>query len=190
MLSFSNDDLEAMNKDVGEIFGSDSSSDENSADYYDNGNFSTHSHTSHCLLYRFGFHSNEKSFSDNSELDVEDGECSKRKRRASEDLDSELPKKKYNLLDDNAGSSTSNIEANADSSSSSSGSSNSSKDDEDEESPADKFRRGEDLPSDLDLGSNDGSADSAGSNENNDDEDDGDWNMMGAALEREFLGMD
>lgn len=56
----------------------------------------------------------------------------------------------------------------------------------DDESPREKFRRGCDLPSDLDC-EGDNSADSS----NNDDlEDDGDWNMMGAALEREFLGLD
>lgn len=56
----------------------------------------------------------------------------------------------------------------------------------DDESPVEKFRRGCDLPSDLDC-EGDNSADSS----NNDDlEDDGDWNMMGAALEREFLGLD
>lgn len=46
------------------------------------------------------------------------------------------------------------------------------------------FSSGGDLPSDLDLGSN--SAD--GSEE--DKCEDGEWNMMGAALEREFLGLD
>ncbi|XP_055687148.1 RNA polymerase II subunit A C-terminal domain phosphatase [Lutzomyia longipalpis] len=62
---------------------------------------------------------------------------------------------------------------------------NSSEDDD--EMPSTKFRRGEDLPSDLDIGSNNGSE---GSENPLDDEDDGDWNMMGAALEREFLGLD
>ncbi|XP_055919788.1 RNA polymerase II subunit A C-terminal domain phosphatase [Eupeodes corollae] len=59
----------------------------------------------------------------------------------------------------------------------------SSAEDEDE-MPSTKFRRGEHLPSDLDIGSesNDGS-------DPQDNEDDGDWNMMGAALEREFLGL-
>lgn len=55
----------------------------------------------------------------------------------------------------------------------------------DDESPREKFRRGEDLPSDLDDGDN-----SADSSNNDDFEDDGEWNMMGAALEREFLGLD
>lgn len=61
----------------------------------------------------------------------------------------------------------------------------SSAEEDEDEMPSTKFRRGEHLPSDLDLGSesNDGS-------EAQDTEDDGDWNMMGAALEREFLGLD
>lgn len=37
------------------------------------------------------------------------------------------------------------------------------------------------------MGDGDNSADSSN---NEDYEDDGDWNMMGAALEREFLGLD
>jgi len=54
-----------------------------------------------------------------------------------------------------------------------------------EESPSSKFRRGEALPSDLDLGEDESA--SQGSDEPPDEVDDGDWNMMGAALEREFL---
>lgn len=69
---------------------------------------------------------------------------------------------------------------------SSSSSSSGSDSDTDNESPADKFRRGGDLPSDLDMGSNIGSDAST-----SDDQDDGgDWHLMGAALEREFLGSD
>lgn len=58
---------------------------------------------------------------------------------------------------------------------------------DDDEMPSERFRRGGDLPSDLDMGSECGSA---GSEDPIDEEDDGDWNMMGAALEREFLGME
>lgn len=57
----------------------------------------------------------------------------------------------------------------------------------DDEIPSAKFRRGGDLPSDLDMGSD---QDSVGSDPPIDEDDDGDWNMMGAALEREFLGLD
>ncbi|XP_063238173.1 RNA polymerase II subunit A C-terminal domain phosphatase isoform X2 [Bacillus rossius redtenbacheri] len=57
-------------------------------------------------------------------------------------------------------------------------------DDEEEESPSAKFRRGEALPSDLDLGTEENSEGSEGPLDSGDD---GEWNMMGAALEREFL---
>lgn len=56
----------------------------------------------------------------------------------------------------------------------------------DDEMPSTKFRRGGDLPSDLDMGSDN----SVGSDGPIDEDDDGQWNMMGAALEREFLGLD
>lgn len=46
-----------------------------------------------------------------------------------------------------------------------------------------RFRRGEELPDDLDLGDN--SQDSVDDLEDN--EDDREWNALGAALEREFL---
>lgn len=61
---------------------------------------------------------------------------------------------------------------------------NASSEEADDDSPSAKFRRGGDLPSDLDLGSN------SGGSEDEKCEDDGEWNMMGAALEREFLGLD
>lgn len=53
-----------------------------------------------------------------------------------------------------------------------------------DEDPSVKFRRGEELPSDLEIGQD---SNSEGSAEAPDEIDDGDWNMMGAALEREFL---
>ncbi|XP_017866445.1 PREDICTED: RNA polymerase II subunit A C-terminal domain phosphatase [Drosophila arizonae] len=56
---------------------------------------------------------------------------------------------------------------------------------DDDEVPSAKFRRGEELPSDLEMGS-----DSNSENNQEDDGDDGEWNMMGAALEREFLGLE
>ena len=58
-------------------------------------------------------------------------------------------------------------------------------DDDDEDDPVTRFRRGEDLPDDLDLGDN--SQDSVEDLEIGDNEDDREWNAMGAALEREFL---
>ncbi|KAJ3648876.1 hypothetical protein Zmor_020645 [Zophobas morio] len=56
---------------------------------------------------------------------------------------------------------------------------------EDDESPSIKFRRGEYVGSELDLEPD--SQESDGSMEAPDEVDDGEWNMMGAALEREFL---
>lgn len=56
-------------------------------------------------------------------------------------------------------------------------------DSDQEEAISDKFRRGAELPSDLELTDNN----SDGSEEPPDEISDGDWNMMGAALEREFL---
>lgn len=56
----------------------------------------------------------------------------------------------------------------------------------DDEMPSERFRRGGDIPSDLDIGSE---CNSAGSDDPVDD-DEGDWNMMGAALERDFLGLE
>ncbi|XP_076622872.1 RNA polymerase II subunit A C-terminal domain phosphatase Fcp1 isoform X1 [Colletes latitarsis] len=58
-------------------------------------------------------------------------------------------------------------------------------DDDDDDDPVTRFRRGEDLPDDLDLGDN--SQDSVEDLEIMDNEDDREWNAMGAALEREFL---
>lgn len=52
-----------------------------------------------------------------------------------------------------------------------------------DEFPSTKFRRGENLDSDMDIGD----SNSEGSIEPPDEVDDGEWNMMGAALEREFL---
>lgn len=56
--------------------------------------------------------------------------------------------------------------------------------DEDDDDPVICFRRGQDLPDDLDLGDN--SQDSIDDFEE-DNEDDREWNALGAALEREFL---
>lgn len=57
-----------------------------------------------------------------------------------------------------------------------------SNDRDDDEIPSERFRRGGDIPSELDCGTS-GSEDLV-------DEEEGDWNMMGAALERDFLGLD
>lgn len=49
------------------------------------------------------------------------------------------------------------------------------------------FYLGEKISSEFELDSND-SVDSVG--EQGEEDDDGEWNMRGAALERDFLGMD
>ncbi|KAK2579346.1 hypothetical protein KPH14_008297 [Odynerus spinipes] len=59
-------------------------------------------------------------------------------------------------------------------------------DDDDDDDPVMRFRRGEDLPDDLDLG-DDNSQDSLEDLEPMENEDEKEWNAMGAALEREFL---
>lgn len=56
-----------------------------------------------------------------------------------------------------------------------------------DESPSVKFRRGENLDDDMIDMEPDDTQDSDGSLEPPDEVDDGEWNMMGAALEREFL---
>lgn len=115
-----------------------------------------------------------------------------RKRKRAEE-DEEIKRKIFQPNVDNVDATAAAAEADAENcdgggdgdSQKSSASSKSSRS-SDDESPVDKFRRGCDLPSDLDC-DGDNSADSS----NNEDlEDDGDWNMMGAALEREFLGLD
>ncbi|CAD1480823.1 unnamed protein product [Heterotrigona itama] len=57
--------------------------------------------------------------------------------------------------------------------------------DDDDDDPVTRFRRGENLPDDLDFGDN--SQDSVEDLEIMDNEDEREWNEMGAALEREFL---
>lgn len=61
---------------------------------------------------------------------------------------------------------------------------NDDEDGDDDDDLVVRFRRGEDLPDDLDLGDN--SQDSIG-DAPSDEVDDREWNAMGAALEREFL---
>lgn len=78
-----------------------------------------------------------------------------------------------------------NFALNGSSSSSSSSDNAEEKPDDPDESPSARFRRGCDLPSDLDMGSDN----SQGSQDPIDD-DDGEWVSMGSALEREFLGLE
>ncbi|ENN78084.1 hypothetical protein HUJ04_004515 [Dendroctonus ponderosae] len=59
--------------------------------------------------------------------------------------------------------------------------------DDKEDLPSRKFRRGEDIADDLDVEPQNSDDDDSDSFEAPDEEDEGEWNMMGAALEREFL---
>lgn len=58
---------------------------------------------------------------------------------------------------------------------------------EDDESPVVKFRRGEKLDSDLEISQDESQGSVDSDDPPDDDGDDREWNMMGAALEREFL---
>lgn len=139
-----------------------------------------------------------------SEEDVAPPEAERalRKRKRSNDIEGEDAEGFHNMVD-----LTTREADDVESISSDSGKSgrSSSSDKEDEEMPSTKFRRGkflyfyvriwyltfdyfyvgEEISSDLELDSNDSveSVEQPGS-----EDDDGEWNMMGAALEREFLG--
>uniref|UniRef100_A0A182RTN8 RNA polymerase II subunit A C-terminal domain phosphatase n=1 Tax=Anopheles funestus TaxID=62324 RepID=A0A182RTN8_ANOFN len=158
LLSFSNDDLDAMNNDFDDFFESDDSSSDDEPVDIENPPM-------------------EKSLRKRKrveEIETNRGRHNIFRKRTEEEEDEQKEEEKRRILKyDNPEQNDENSQTNA-----------SSSNDEDE-SPSAKFRRGEDLPSDLDMGSN-----SEGSNEPIDDVDDGDWNMMGAALEREFLGLD
>ncbi|XP_058054438.1 RNA polymerase II subunit A C-terminal domain phosphatase [Anopheles bellator] len=152
LLSFSNDDLDAMNNDFEDFFESDDSSSDDEPVDIENPPM-------------------EKALRKRrrvEEINASHGRHNIFRKRAEED-ETRRCILKYDNVDNEENSQT-----------------NASDDeDDDDESPSARFRRGGDLPSDLDMGSN-----SEGSNEPIDDVDDGDWNMMGAALEREFLGLD
>ncbi|KFB46902.1 hypothetical protein ZHAS_00014910 [Anopheles sinensis] len=152
LLSFSNDDLDAMNNDFDDFFESDDSSSGDEPVDIENPPM-------------------EKAMRKRKraeEIETNRGRHNIFRKRTEEEEQAENARiLKFNNAEQDEASQT-----------------NASSDDEDE-SPSAKFRRGEDLPSDLDMGSN-----SEGSDEPIDDVDDGDWNMMGAALEREFLGLD
>ncbi|XP_055603521.1 RNA polymerase II subunit A C-terminal domain phosphatase isoform X2 [Uranotaenia lowii] len=146
LLSFSNDDLNAMNDEFDEFFESDDSS------------------------------------SDDGPVDIEnpplDKSLRKRKRKEEDENKRNIFQKKQEMEDEeNSRTLLRYVEDNENSQTNLSS--------DDDESPSAKFRRGGNLPSDLDMGSN-----TEGSEDPIDDVDDGDWNMMGAALEREFLGLD
>uniref|UniRef100_A0A182T9D6 RNA polymerase II subunit A C-terminal domain phosphatase n=1 Tax=Anopheles maculatus TaxID=74869 RepID=A0A182T9D6_9DIPT len=156
LLSFSNDDLDAMNNDFDDFFESDDSSSDDEPVDIENPPM-------------------EKALRKRKrveEIETNRGRHNIFRKRTEEEEKQKEENRRILKYDNNAENVDENSQTNA------------SSDDEDE-SPSAKFRRGGDLPSDLDMGSN-----SEGSEEPIDDVDDGDWNMMGAALEREFLGLD
>lgn len=174
MLSFSNDDLAAMNEDVDEIYESDSSDD----DPVDIGMYIKrvgHHRKFRKLHQFFNLVAFCSIFTENPPLDKK-----LRKRKREEEREEAQQKilqqhhdqgyKKLRRDDNNSENEKSSTD-----------------DESADESPSAKFRRGcGKSPSDLGMGSNCGSDGS----ESNDEGDDGDWNMMGAALEREFLGLE
>ncbi|XP_050073858.1 RNA polymerase II subunit A C-terminal domain phosphatase [Anopheles maculipalpis] len=157
LLSFSNDDLDAMNNDFDDFFESDDSSSDDEPVDIENPPM-------------------EKALRKRKrveEIETNRGRHNIFRKRTEEEEQRKEENRRILKYDNNAENNDENSQTNA------------SSEDEEDESPSAKFRRGGDLPSDLDMGSN-----SEGSEEPIDDVDDGDWNMMGAALEREFLGLD
>ncbi|XP_039438951.1 RNA polymerase II subunit A C-terminal domain phosphatase [Culex pipiens pallens] len=157
LLSFSNDDLDAMNDDFDEFFESDDSS------------------------------------SDDEPVDIENPPMDKKLRKRQR-KEKEKPQNIFQKREGGGGSGGAICDVDPDEESTSKtlirytdqeDNSQTNLSSDEDESPSAKFRRGGELPSDLDMGSN-----SEGSDDPIDDVDDGDWNMMGAALEREFLGLD
>lgn len=118
-----------------------------------------------------------------------------KKKRKKEDEKEKVQKAKLFRLDKEATSSTNtadrtkrDFELNDSSSDSTVSEDNADEKPDDidpDESPSARFRRGCDLPSDLDMGSDysEGSQDPV-------DDDDEEWVSMGSALEREFLGLE
>lgn len=188
LLKFSNDDLEAMNDDVNHLIESDSSDDDDEDDDGSNDvDLGIGPLKQYCRLFTvclFSFHSNWNfifPWLENPPLNKD-----LRKRKRAEE-DEEIKRKMFHPNVENVATDA-NCDGDGDggdSQKSSASSKSKSSRSSDDESPVDRFRRGCDLPSDLDTGDN-----SANSSNNDDLEDDGDWNMMGAALEREFLGLD
>lgn len=116
----------------------------------------------HNFLTYFYFHEIKQYFS--HVIDAGESDVSKRKKR-----------KIYNGNSDKSSSEDKDEKCDSDN----------DDDDDDSDDPVTCFRRGQDLPDDLDLGDN--SQDSVDDLEADDLEDDREWNAMGAALEREFL---
>ncbi|CAK9830840.1 RNA polymerase II subunit A C-terminal domain phosphatase [Anthophora retusa] len=120
-------------------------------------------------------------------FDIEDiddiGECDKKSRYRDSDSDDSMEYDRSNINEPTRKRKKLANESSEEDSSSSG--KDDTVDDDDDDDPVTRFRRGESLPDDLDLGDN--SQDSVEDLEIMDNEDDRKWNEMGAALEREFL---
>ncbi|CAK9806258.1 RNA polymerase II subunit A C-terminal domain phosphatase [Anthophora quadrimaculata] len=120
-------------------------------------------------------------------FDIEDiddtGECDKKSRYRDSDSDDSMEYDQSNINEPTRKRKKLANESSEEDSSSSG--KDDTVDDDDDDDPVTRFRRGESLPDDLDLGDN--SQDSIEDLEIMDNEDDRKWNEMGAALEREFL---
>ncbi|KAH8290333.1 hypothetical protein KR054_001962 [Drosophila jambulina] len=172
LLVFTNADIESMNKDYETFFESDSSSDEGPV------NFGKHVAQLYSCCKVLTMLINIY-FPENPPMDKK---LLKRKR---EDDNSNRAHDFFTRAEDVMIGAPNIMDF--DKSSNEEGDDNNEEEEEeedDDEMPSAKFRRGEDVPSDLEFGSD------SNSENNPEDEDDGEWNMMGAALEREFLGLE
>lgn len=179
LLSFTKADLAAMDQEFDQFFDeSDSSSDDNEPVDLGESKLSRFN-TVHDFTLQF--------YIENPPIDKV-----LKKKRKKEDEKEHVQAAKLFCPDKEASTSTKtsektkrNFEVNASSSSSSGEDNTEEKPDDPDESPSARFRRGCDLPSDLDMDSDysQGSQDPI-------DDDDGEWVSMGSALEREFLGLE
>lgn len=179
LLKFTNADLADMNQEFDQFFESDTSSDDEPDDIG----------KSYCgylhLLAHINWYLRRIRIAENPPIDKK-----LKKKRKREDENEAAESRKFFKAENTKLTPPPTINNDdKDYNSSSCGSDNEEQRnyDDDDEMPSTKFRRGEELPSDLDIGSECNSADS---HEPTDELDDGDWNMMGAALEREFLGLE
>ncbi|XKL59541.1 hypothetical protein PGB90_000557 [Kerria lacca] len=165
LMSLSSEDIETMEGEVEDIFKESDGEMDETFESIEEEEFDRNKITTE-------FSRKRKFYEDSSSSDEFEGKdenkikTRKKIKRKSEDNDHE------NFLNDNIQhSSNDDDELDED---------EKKKSDTDDESINAKFRRGEELPSDLDIEYN-----TEGTEE--EQESDGEWNVMGAALEREFL---
>lgn len=140
------------------------------------------------------FDESDSSSDDNEHADLENPPIDKvlKKKRKKEDEREHVQEAKLFCLDKDASTSSKtsdkskrNVDLNGSSSSSVSSEDNTEeKPDDPDESPSARFRRGGDLPSDLDMGSDC----SQGSQDPIDEDDDGEWVSMGSATISKLVG--